>query len=89
MSFFNQKTNLWFVSGSIKIYSCFKKIFLPFKITLNLFMNTLLIISMIFRREINDTELIGKEGFEPSTLRFGNACSSPLSYKPFVKLNKK
>ena len=33
-------------------------------------------------------ELIGEEGFEPSTLRFGNACSSPLSYKPFVKLKK-
>lgn len=34
-------------------------------------------------------ELIGEEGFEPSTLRFGNACSSPLSYKPFLSLNKK
>lgn len=26
----------------------------------------------------------GKEGFEPSTPRFGDACSSPLSYKPLT-----
>ena len=29
-----------------------------------------------------DGKRLGKEGIEPSTPRFGSACSAPLSYKP-------
>jgi hypothetical protein len=32
-------------------------------------------------RHLNGRRL-GKEGIEPSTPRFGSACSAPLSYKP-------
>ena len=31
---------------------------------------------------LNSWMILGKEGFEPSTPRFGSACSDPLSYRP-------